>query len=393
MIEAGEQHRGAQMRLVDRAVTYYVPIVHTLAALTFTGWVLALGWDGWRIALMNAAAVLIITCPCALGLASPAVQVVATGKLFKRGILVRSGDALERLAVADAAVLDKTGTLTLGRPLLISSHDAETLSEAARLARISRHPLSRALVDAAGPGVAATQAEEIPGDGIVAEIKGQTVRLGRKAFAAPDDPTPHDAPAGASVIWYKAGAAPAVALYFRDALRSDAAEAVARLEALGLPTHLLSGDAPQAVAQAARDAGMARFEGALSPADKIARIKALSDAGAKPLMIGDGLNDAAALASAYVSAAPGGAVDATQAAADIIVQGEHLSALADAILVARQARRRVVENIGFSMLYNVLAVPAAMAGFITPLIAALAMAGSSLVVTLNALRIRTETRS
>lgn len=393
MIEAGEQNRGAHMRLVDRAVKYYVPIVHTLAALTFTGWVLALGFDAWRIALMNAAAVLIITCPCALGLASPAVQVVATGKLFKRGILVRSGDALERLAVADVATLDKTGTLTLGRPSLISHHDRETVRAAARLARISRHPLSRALVEAAGPGDAAANAEEVPGDGVIAHLNGETHRLGRKAFAAPDAADPSDAPQGASVIWYKPGDAPAVAFYFRDALRSDAAMAVRRLQALGLPSQLLSGDAPQAVAAAAREAGLTRFEGALSPADKIARIKALADGGAKPLMIGDGLNDAAALASAYVSAAPGGAVDATQAAADIVFQGEKLSAVPEAIGVARQARRRVVENIGFSMMYNVLAVPAAMAGLITPLIAALAMAGSSLIVTLNALRIHSETPS
>ena len=391
LIEAGEQNRGAQMRLVDRAVKYYVPIVHTLAALTFAGWMIALGPDSWRIALMNAAAVLIITCPCALGLASPAVQVVATGKLFKRGILVRAGDALERLAVADAVALDKTGTLTLGRPQLVSSHAAEQLASAARLARISRHPLSRALVEAAGPSVAAKDAREIPGDGIEALIEGRTVRLGRKGFVAPNAPEQADAGA-ASAIWYAEGDAAPVRFLFRDALRADAKAAVARMEALGLPAQLLSGDTPDAVASAARDAGVRQFSAAMAPADKIARLQAMSAAGQRPLMVGDGLNDAAALAGAYVSAAPGSAVDATQAAADIVFQGAALSAVPDAIVVARQARRRVVENIGFSMLYNVIAVPAAMAGLITPLIAALAMAGSSLIVTLNALRIREASR-
>jgi Cu2+-exporting ATPase len=395
LIEAGEQNRGAQMRLVDRAVKYYVPIVHTLAALTFAGWMIALGLDHWRIALMNAAAVLIITCPCALGLASPAVQVVATGKLFKRGVLVRSGDALERLAVADTVTLDKTGTLTLGRPKLVSTHSAQALASAARLARISRHPLSRALVEAAGPGEAAKDAREYPGEGVEAVINGRTVRLGRRAFAAPQasvcDGDQVSAEAiGASEIWFCDGVSAPERFLFRDGLRPDAAEAVKRLEALGLPAMLLSGDQPAAVEAAAREAGMTRFFAALSPGDKIDRLKALSAAGKRPLMVGDGLNDAAALASAHVSAAPGGAVDATQAAADLVFQGEKLSAVPDAIIVARQARRRVIENIGFSMVYNVLAVPAAMAGFITPLIAALAMAGSSLAVTLNALRIREE---
>jgi P-type Cu2+ transporter len=387
LIEAGEQNRGAQMRLVDRAVKYYVPIVHTLSALTFAGWLIALGPDAWRIALMNAAAVLIITCPCALGLASPAVQVVATGKLFKRGILVRAGDALERLAVADVVALDKTGTLTLGRPRLVSPHPMETLANAARLARISRHPLSRALVEAAGPGEAAKDALEIPGDGVEAVIGGQTLRLGRRAFAAPDIAEPNDAGA-ASAIWYADGENPPVRFLFRDGLRPDAKDAVARLQAMGLPAQVLSGDAPEAVARAAEDAGVEHYSAALSPADKIARLKALSASGKRPLMVGDGLNDAAALAGAYVSAAPGSAVDATQAAADIVFQGEALGAVPDAIVVARQARRRVVENIAFSMAYNVIAVPAAMAGMITPLIAALAMAGSSLIVTMNALRIQ-----
>jgi Cu2+-exporting ATPase len=392
LIEAGEQNRGAQMRLVDRAVKYYVPIVHTLAALTFTGWLIALGGEHWRIALMNAAAVLIITCPCALGLASPAVQVVATGKLFKRGVLVRSGDALERLAVADAVTLDKTGTLTLGRPKLVSAHAQAALSAAARLARISRHPLSRALVEAAGPGDAIKDAREIPGEGVEAVVDGVTLRLGRRAFAAPNAAAPA-IPAeaeGASEIWFTEGDGPPVRFLFRDGLRPDAKTAVTRLEALGLPATLLSGDQPAAVEAAAREAGMDSRFAALSPADKIAHIKALTAQGKRPLMVGDGLNDAAALASAHVSAAPGGAVDATQAAADLVFQGDKLSAVPDAIIVARQARRRVVENIGFSMVYNALAVPAAMAGLITPLIAALAMAGSSLVVTLNALRIKEE---
>jgi len=391
LIEIGEQGRAAFVRLADKAAQLYVPVVHTLAALTFVGWLFGpalLRWAGLevadvgaRIALMNAVAVLIITCPCALGLAVPAVQIVATGRLFKRGVLVKSGDALERLAQIDVAVFDKTGTLTLGKPRLGSDAPRQTLLAAASLARVSRHPLSRALVEAAGLGAAGKDAREIPGEG----IEAGAMRLGRRTFAAPNAP---DAEDGAAELWFNDGAYPPVRFAFADALRADAAEAVLALKRRGIAVELISGDRPAAVAAAAREAGIESWVGGAAPADKTARLATLRAQGKKPLMIGDGLNDAAALAAAHASASPGTALEASQAASDIVVQGANLMPLIEAIDIARAARRRALENLRFSALYNLIAAPMAAAGLLTPLIAALAMSGSSLIVTLNALRLQ-----
>lgn len=385
LIEAGEQKRSHHVRIADRAAALYVPIVHALALATFLGW-LVLAQADWRVAMLNAAAVLIITCPCALGLAVPAVQVVATGRLFKRGVLVKSGDALERLAQIDRVVLDKTGTLTRGRPQLVDRPHPDDLAACAELARASRHPLARAIVEAAGPGKVSPDAHEVPGEGVAGSVGGVPARLGARRFAASDAAGP---PADSPEIWFaRLGQSP-LRLRFADGLRSDARETVAAFGKLGLAPELLSGDAPAPVAQAAAAAGLTRFAAEQNPADKIARLNALAALGHKPLMIGDGLNDAAALAAAHSSASPGTAVDATQAAADLVIQGEAMAPVLAAIDVARQSRRRVYENLAFSALYNVIAVPFAAAGLVTPLIAALAMSGSSLVVTLNALRITT----
>lgn len=395
LIEAGEQNRAGFVRLADRAAALYVPVVHTLAALTFLGWLLApmllrsLGFDaddvGVRAALQNAVAVLIITCPCALGLAVPAVQVVATGRLFQSGVLVKSGDALERIAQADTIVFDKTGTLTLGKPRLITRADEQTLTSAASLARISRHPLARALVAVAGPGAPAADAQENAGDGVEALIDGKIARLGRRGFAAPDA---QDADDGAMELWFsRQGDAP-VRLAFEDTLRADAANVVATLKQRGYQVELLSGDRRTAVESAANAAGIECWRASVNPAEKVARLHELSTQGKMVLMIGDGLNDAAALAAAHASASPGTAIEATQAAADLVIEGPLLAPLIEAIDVAKSSRQRALQNIGFSALYNVIAAPAAMAGLLTPLIAALAMSGSSLVVTLNALRLR-----
>jgi Cu2+-exporting ATPase len=395
LIEAGEQGRARFVRLADRAAALYVPVVHTLAALTFLCWALGplllrmVGFEaadvGVRIALMNAVAVLIITCPCALGLAVPAVQVVATGRLFKRGVLVKSGDALERLAQVDVAVFDKTGTLTLGKPRLLNVANAALLQKAASLARVSRHPLSRALVEAAGPGAAAKDAREIAGEGVTAGA----MRLGRRSFAAPDAA---DAADGAAELWFSDGVTEAVRFAFVDALRADAKQVIEALQRRGIAVELISGDRTQAVEIAAREAGIARWAGAASPADKTARLAALRAEGKKPLMIGDGLNDAAALAAAHASASPGTALEASQAASDLVLQGAELMPLVEAIDIAKASRARALENLRFSALYNVIAAPLAAAGFLTPLIAALAMSGSSLIVTLNALRLQLQGR-
>lgn len=383
LIEAGEQSKSRYIRLADRAAALYVPVVHSLALATFLGWYF-IGDAGLRTSLMNAVALLIITCPCALGLAAPAVQVVATGRLFRSGVLVKSGDALERLAEVDTVIFDKTGTLTFGKPRL-SNRDAiadDVLTAAASLARISRHPLSRAIVAEAGPGKAAPDAVETPGEGVEGTINGVRARLGKAAFAgaaAGDD--------GLQEAWFRLGDGPAVRLTFEDAIRPDAAGAVLALKNLGLKIEMLSGDTESAAATVAAATGVDRWRAGVSPREKIARIEELRAQGRKIAMVGDGLNDAPSLAGADASLSPGTAADASQAAADFVYQGDSVGPITDAVRVSRSARRRVVENFCFAALYNACAVPLAAMGLVTPLIAAIAMSGSSMIVTLNALRL------
>jgi Cu2+-exporting ATPase len=378
LMEAGAQSRSRYVRLADRAAQVYVPVIHTLAATTFAGWLLA-GQDV-RTALLRAVAVLIITCPCALGLAVPAVQITATGRLFRRGVLVKSGAALERLAEVDHVVLDKTGVLTEGRPHLVEA-DMADVARAAPLARASRHVLSRALAEAAGPGPVAAGAQEIAGEGVEGLVDGRPARLGRAGFVG--------VPASdvcETELWFRREGESACRFRFADSLRPDAAEAVQALKARGLSVQVLSGDAPSAVRAAAEAVGVESWTAAMLPAQKARAIDAVAASGRKPLMVGDGLNDAAALAKAHASMAPGSAADASQNAADLVFSGESLSAVVLAIDVARAARRRALENFAFSALYNLIAAPAAVFGLVTPFIAALAMSGSSLGVTLNALR-------
>jgi len=396
LIEIGEQGRARFVRIADKAVALYVPVVHSLAAATFLVWAFgpqilrSLGVTGMpeiglHDAVMNAVAVLIITCPCALGLAVPAVQVVATGRLFKRGVLVKSGDALERLAQIDTVVLDKTGTLTLGKPRLITTLEPHSLCAASALARCSRHPLSRALVEAAGPGKPAQSAQEFAGEGISGEVDGVPARLGRRSFAAPSADESQD---GAAELWFTLGDAPPLRMCFVDELRPDAKSVIEAMQRRGLAIQVLSGDRSAAVADAARAAGVTAWIAESRPADKVAHLETLRAAGRKVLMVGDGLNDAAALAAAHASASPGCAVEVSQAAADIVFTGVRLAPLVDAIDTARAAHGRITENLAASAIYNVIAVPIAALGLVTPLIAAVAMAGSSLIVTLNALRLQ-----
>ena len=361
-----------------------MPIVHTLALATFLGWFF-IGDAGLRMSLMNAVAVLIITCPCALGLAAPAVQVVATGRLFRSGVLVKSGDALERLAEIDAVIFDKTGTLTFGKPRLANREDisADTLMQAASLARVSRHPLARAIVAEAGPGKAAQDAVETAGAGVEATIDGVAAKLGRAGWVGAQTSDSDDA----QETWFRLGDVAPVRFRFEDRLRDDARETIGKLGELGLEVEMLSGDRKLAAASIAERLGIKAWRAEQRPQEKIERLETLKKSGLKVAMVGDGLNDAPSLAGAHASFSPGTAADASQAAADYVYQGERLAPIAETIIVARAARRRMLENFGFAALYNVCAVPLAALGHVTPLIAAIAMSGSSIVVTLNALRL------
>ena len=379
LVEAGSQSKSAYVRLADKAAAIYVPVVHSAAALTFVlGWGLGLSP---REALLRAATVLIITCPCALGLAAPAVQVAASSRLFRRGILVKSGIALERLAEVNRVFLDKTGVVTEGRPRMLAANPLE-VERAALLARASAHPLAKALAREAGPGPMAEDVEEAPGQGVEGVIAGRTYRLGRADYVGG-----HAGASGETELWFGELGETPICFRFADSVRSDAADTVAALRKRGCEVDILSGDLEGPTASAARSAGVMTWRSQLTPQDKAAAVEAATARGDRILMVGDGLNDVAALSNAYAAMAPGTALDASQNAADLIFSCDKLGAVVEAIDVARAAKHRALENFAFAALYNLIAGPAAMAGLINPFIAALAMSGSSLVVTLNALRL------
>ncbi len=381
MDEAG-QSRSHYVRIADRASRLYAPVVHSLAALAFAGWMIA--GAGWHQSLTIAIAVLIITCPCAMGLAVPAAQVVASGALLRRGLLVKDGSALERLAECDVALLDKTGTLTLGEPRAdVSGLDPQARAVALGLAQASRHPLSRGLAHALlCEGVTPAVIENIAetsGQGLTGKWQGHAVALER----------PEDA-SEALATCLRIGAATQT-IPFADPLRADAAATLAALAREGLSASILSGDRAAPVAAVAAELGLAATAEA-SPQAKLATLEALKAQGRRPLMVGDGLNDGPALAAAHASIAPGTASDASQQAADAVFIGEALMPVALAVRVAKATMRIVRENFAFSIVYNLLAVPLALTGLVTPLIAAIAMSLSSLVVVANSLRLARSAR-
>ncbi|RVU07792.1 cadmium-translocating P-type ATPase [Novosphingobium umbonatum] len=380
-MEAAGQHRSAYVRIADRASRLYAPAVHTLAALTFAGWMLAGG--GLYLSLKIAIAVLIITCPCALGLAVPVAQVVAASALMRGGVMVKDGSALERMARVDRALLDKTGTLTMGRPLP-DAQVLEALPQAAAgvalaLASHSRHPLSRALVEAlAARGVlAADLAEvgEVAGEGVRGLWQGRPVALRRPDVAGGGMACALDM--GDAAVWL---------IPFADRLRPDAKAALGWLRELDVECSILSGDHAPAVAEVARLTGLTAQSSAL-PSDKQAAIERLQHAGRHVLMAGDGLNDGPALAAADASIAPGTASDVGRQAADFVFLSDSLLAIPRAVAGARATQKVVRQNFILAIGYNALAVPLAMAGHVTPLIAAVAMSTSSLLVIGNSLRL------
>ncbi|WP_428686871.1 heavy metal translocating P-type ATPase [Roseibium sp.] len=391
LLEAASQAKSSYVRIADRAAQLYAPLVHGAAALTFLGWLLA-GLD-WQPALIISISVLIITCPCALGLAVPAVQVVASGQLFRRGVLLNSGDAIERLSDVDTILFDKTGTLTLANPELcadIAPDDAEMIL-AGRLALASRHPLSTALVRATGAIAPLPDVTEVSGAGLETIVDGQILRLGSPRFCGARPETVDEmleAFPGASLLAIRFGNGPVRLLPFRQSLRPDARAVADLLKQQGYALEILSGDTVPAVEAAARALDIADWQAGMKPTQKIARLEELQRAGRKVLMVGDGLNDAPALAGAHVSLSPVSAVHLSQAAADAVFLGDRLLPVADALRLSRKARAAIQQNLWISALYNVVAVPIAVAGFVTPLMAAIAMSASSLVVTANALKLR-----
>jgi P-type Cu2+ transporter len=385
--------RSRYMRLADRASRLYAPVVHVTALLTVLGWVLF--GASWHDAIVTGIAVLIITCPCALGLAIPTVQTVASGALFKRGVLLNSGDAIERLAAVDHVVFDKTGTLTLPELEVSNAADipADVLALAGQLALSSHHPVAAAVALAAGAKSPLVGAIEQPGQGVRGRIGGVEVRLGKPSFCgaerlanngANDDPE-------ASIVAFSRGAEKYL-FTVRQGLRPDAKAVIAALHERGIEVEILSGDREAAVRAAANALGVDAWRAGATPADKIARIEALERDGFKVLMVGDGMNDAPSLAAAHVSMSPISAAHLSQATADLVFLGRPLAPVAAAIDFSRKARQLMRQNLYLAVGYNLLAVPIAILGYVTPLIAAAAMSGSSILVMLNALRARSANR-
>ncbi|MFM2409692.1 MAG: Nitrogen fixation protein FixI [Pseudomonadota bacterium] len=386
LMEQAGQSKSVYVRIADRAARFYAPAVHTLALASFAGWMIA--GAGWHESLLIAVAVLIITCPCALGLAVPAAQIVVAGALMRAGILVKDGSALERLAEVDLAMFDKTGTLTRGRPepVNLDQADATQKSVLLALARASRHPLSEAIRRALeAEGVVAADIDtvrEVPGSGIYGRFNGINVSLGR-----PEVEISHEGMASQLQI----GDQPPFAVHFADMMRPHAEETVAGLKAMGITSAILSGDRAVSVAPVARTLGLTA-QTSMLPQDKLDTIARQKVAGYKVLMVGDGLNDGPALAAGYASMAPASASDAGQQAADFVFMGDSLAPVAIAIRAAQRTQRIVRQNFVMAIGYNAIAVPLAIGGYVTPLIAAAAMSGSSLIVVANALRLRSAAR-
>ncbi len=383
------ENRSRYVKLSDRAARLYAPLVHATALATFLGW-LALGL-GWQQALLIAVTVLIITCPCALGLAIPAVQVVAASALFRQRVMLKHGDALERLAELDTVVFDKTGTLTLPEAGILNPEavpEAERAAIAA-LAAASRHPLAQALAQALGASAPAREVREYPGQGLTSRCGGSERRLGSVDFCQAQEQADVAIRAhpDASLIAYRNGDR-RIAIAIGQRMRPQARETVAALQEAGFAVMILSGDRPQAVAPVAAALGITEARAGLLPGGKLDLLDGLARKGRKVLMVGDGLNDAPALAASHVSISPVSASHLAQSAADIVFLGDSLAPVVQAVAIGRKARRLMIQNLWLAVLYNAIAVPVAIAGLVTPLIAAAAMSGSSLVVTLNALRAR-----
>ena len=397
LMENAEQSQAKYVTLADKISGWYTPLVHILAAGTFLGWWLFMG-AAWQVSLLYAATVLIITCPCALGLAVPVVQILASGKLMRSGILLKSGSALERLAEITAVVFDKTGTLTVGKPEIscqLSAVSGQDLKLAASLAAHSKHPLSQAICRAYDGELLPLEVNEIAGSGLEAVYQGKMVRLGKQEFVIPakagilsQEQDSHLRGNDNSLeLWLAIENAPPTRFTFADKLRVDAAEIVTNLHKSGIKTILLSGDRAEVVAKTAAEVGIDEAIPALSPLEKVDYLQKLKDKNEKILMVGDGLNDAPSLASAYISMSPASAMDITQNAADIVFQGDKLKPVLTAWNIAKFSQVLVKQNFALAILYNAIAIPMAIMGYVTPLIAAIAMSSSSLIVIANAMRL------
>ncbi len=389
LLAAAEGSRGVYVGIADRMARLYAPAVHILAAAAFAGWFIAT--QDWQVSIYVAIAVLIVTCPCALGLAVPVVRVVAATRLFREGILLKNGTALERLAEADTVVFDKTGTLTTGHPTAAANtavHRAAAphAAVARALAIRSTHPASQAVATLLSHHREAPLRDivEVPGSGIEGWTNGRRARLGKPAWVAGAE---HLAPTSSATVAFAIDGEPPTTFAIAEDIRPEAAAAIARAKQAGLTPHILSGDNSAAVQTIATRLGIAQIHAGRSPAAKVAHIEQLHAAGHRTLMVGDGINDAPSLAAGHVSMAPASASDIGRQAADMVYTRNSLTAVPFARTIAIRANRVIRQNFALAIAYNCIAVPLAVAGQVTPLTAAIAMSASSIAVVANSLRL------
>ncbi len=407
LVEQAQSSRAPMERLADRSSAVFVPVVLGLAAVTFAIWFYA--GHSLQMALANTVAVLVIACPCAMGLAVPAALTVAVGRGAQLGVLFKGGEALERVTKLDVVLMDKTGTLTVGHPVLVGVRpdigyvENDLLRTAAAVEERSNHPLAHAIVDAArGRGLYWSPADNVqvtPGRGVTAVVDGLQCSLGNEAMLRENqirllDTIPPAKP-GMTRLWMAIENVAVGCFDARDVLREDAADAVERLRTAGMRVIMLTGDSASAAAPIADAAGIAEVEAGLDPAAKLERIRTLQNEGFKVAMVGDGINDAAALAQADAGIAMGTGADLAQEAGDVLLMRVHPSAIPSSIELARATVRVMQENLVWAILYNLVGIPLAMGVLypdfhilLSPWIASAAMAMSSVSVLSNSLRLR-----
>ena len=408
MVESAQAAKAPIQRLVDRVSAVFVPVVLGIGLVTLLGWAGATG--DWERALINAVSVLVIACPCALGLATPTAIMAGTGVAARHGILIKDAQALEVAHAATIVAFDKTGTLTAGRPSLVALEPAagvardELLRLAAALQATSEHPLARAVMERAlAEGIAvpeASDARALPGRGLEASVGGAAFTLGSSrllgergldAGALAQQATRLESQ-GRTISWLVAGSGDSARLLgllaFGDTIKASAQQAVERLHGLGVKTMLLTGDNRGSAAAVARELGIDEVRAEVLPGDKAAAVQALRDAGEVVAMVGDGINDAPALAAADVGIAMSSGTDVAMETAGITLMRGDPRLVADALDVSRRTYSKIRQNLGWAFAYNVLGIPLAALGLLSPVVAGAAMALSSVSVVTNALTLR-----